>query len=528
MPIDRREFLKYSAGASGMLLPSALQAANRKSDNSPATAGDAPQLRVLMVEADGSPLDKDRAATLCARDLPNDPLPRKIAHASGRARIELTSEPIQLSVRLKVPAFGEVYCWADNGGQRYTKPGNVEFVVDAAATRLRRVREAEAQAKQEGATIDAKTQTYIDDAARPVTDNRSAYAALSAGLYAGEQLAIARARNRISRFSTPRRDFYFGCLISALPQSTPEVERLVRDRFNFGTASWYTWGNEQPAEQRINYARMDASLDWCWSRSITPKGFGYCYMTRGATPEWIRSWPYEKILPEYERVVTETMRRYSGKLKYAEIINEAHDKSNLWRLSHEQILDITRAVCAAAGNGSPTVKRQINNCCLWAEYARSANADRLRRWSPYRYLADCVATGSEFEVIGLQLYYPQVDLLEIERMLDRFRAFNKPLHITEIATASADGLDPASMRPKTAAPGWHGPWSETTQADWLEAIYTLVYSKPEFEAIGWWDLSDMPGHFWPHGGLLHADLTPKLAYQRLGELQKSWGVALHS
>jgi GH35 family endo-1,4-beta-xylanase len=273
---------------------------------------------------------------------------------------------------------------------------------------------------------------------------------------------------------------------------------------------------------------MDASLDWCWSRSITPKGFGYCYMTRGATPEWIRSWPYEKILPEYERVVTETMRRYSGKLKYAEIINEAHDKSNLWRLSHEQILDITRAVCAAAGNGSPTVKRQINNCCLWAEYARSANADRLRRWSPYRYLADCVATGSEFEVIGLQLYYPQVDLLEIERMLDRFRAFNKPLHITEIATASADGLDPASMRPKTAAPGWHGPWSETTQADWLEAIYTLVYSKPEFEAIGWWDLSDMPGHFWPHGGLLHADLTPKLAYQRLGELQKSWGVALHS
>ena len=79
-----------------------------------------------------------------------------------------------------------------------------------------------------------------------------------------------------------------------------------------------------------------------------------------------------------------------------------------------------------------------------------------------------------------------------------------------------------------AAPGWHGPWSEATQADWLEAIYTIVYSKPEFEAIGWWDLTDNPGHFWPHGGLLNADLTPKLAYARLGDLQKSWGVSLTS
>jgi len=99
------------------------------------------------------------------------------------------------------------------------------------------------------------------------------------------------------------------------------------------------------------------------------------------------------------------------------------------------------------------------------------------------------------------------------------------MHITEIATASVEGPDPNSLRPNTTAPGWHGPWSERVQADWLEAIYTLVYSKPEFEAIGWWDLTDMPGHFWPHGGLLHADLTPKLAYHRLGELQKAWGVA---
>jgi hypothetical protein len=131
----------------------------------------------------------------------------------------------------------------------------------------------------------------------------------------------------------------------------------------------------------------------------------------------------------------------------------------------------------------------------------------------------------EFEVLGLQLYYPQMDLLEIERMLDRFHDFQKPIHITEIATASVDTPDPTSMRPTTTAPGWHGPWSETTQADWMEGVYTLLYSKPQFEAIGWWDLADIGGHFWPHGGMLKKDLSPKESYMRLGELQKKWGLA---
>jgi GH35 family endo-1,4-beta-xylanase len=521
--MDRREFLAASAAA-GALAPSVLRGAEISRKSAGKSGGSQPQLRVILSEADASPLSKERAMTLCARDLANDPLPQRIVHAEGRARIMLAGEPIQLSARLKIPVFGEIYCWADNGGKGYTKHGNINFVVDAAATRFQRVREAHELAKQESAKLDPRTEKYLKDAARPVTDVRTAYAALAAGLHAGEQISLARARNRISRLAKPRKEFFFGGMISGYDQLGPKWEQLVRDRFSFATASWYTWKDEHPVEKRIDYARMDGSIQWCLDHKITPKGFGYCYMTRGATPEWIRSWPFEKILPEYVRVVKQTMQRYAGKLRYAEIINEAHDKSNLWRLSQPQIIEITKAVCQAAREGSPTVKRQINNCCLWAEYARTPNKDGTRRWSPYRYIADCISSGVDFDVLGLQLYYPQIDVLEIERMLDRFKAFNKPIHITEIATASVDGPDPNSMRPKTTAPGWHGPWSETTQADWLEAIYTLVYSKPELEAIGWWDLTDLPGHFWPHGGLLHADLTPKLAYHRLGQLQKAWGV----
>ncbi|MEP6662107.1 MAG: endo-1,4-beta-xylanase [Verrucomicrobiota bacterium] len=488
-----------------------------------------PQLRVLLHEANSQPLEPERQSTFHARDLQNDPLPQGIGHAEGHSRITLAKEPIQITGRLKVPGFGEVFCYADNNGKGFCRPDTLEFVVEAAATRLRRVREA---FEHEGKQIPADPifEKHLADAARKIPAKpeamqiATAYQVLAAGLHAGERLTLNLARHRISRFSAPRKDFLFGGL-SSIQGRGVEVEKRFTDVFNFATLRWYTWKNEQPEAQRIDYGRMDESLRWCLAHKLVPKGYGYVYLANGATPEWFRKWPYEKVLPEYKRIVAQTMRRYAGTIPYVEVINEVHDKSNLFRFNHAQILELTREACRAARRGSPTVKRQINHCCAWAEYAKRTNADGSRRWSPYRYLADCVKAGVEFENIGIQLYYPQYDLFEIERMLARFKIFNRPIQITEISCNSAEGLDPNSMRPKNNIPGWHGPWTETMQADWLEGIYTLCYSKPEFEAIGWWDFADYDGHFWPHGGLLRKDLSPKESYLRLLQLQKNWGVA---
>jgi GH35 family endo-1,4-beta-xylanase len=347
---------------------------------------------------------------------------------------------------------------------------------------------------------------------------------LAHGLHAGERLALIAARRRIAQLPAPRRDFLFGGMYGR--NHGPAYEQRFAEAFNFGTISWYIWSkNEQPEAERIDYGRMDLSMQWCLEHRIAPKGFGYVYLTRGAMPEWLRKWPYEKVAAEYERVVAQTTRRFAGRWRCVEVINEAHDVSNIMRYSHRQLLELTRRACRAARQGAPQLDRLINNCCLWAEYAKRPNADGSRRWSPYRYLADCVAYGAEFERIGLQLYYPQQDLFEIERMLDRFTAFGRRLHISEIGCNSEPGLDPASMRPKDNVPGWHGPWTEAMQADWAEGLYTLCYSKPEFEAVSWWDVADYDGHFWPHGGLLHKDGSPKESYLRLMALKKAWGLA---
>ncbi len=534
---DRRKFLQYSGVAAASALgqiPSLAQTAEQllgaeESKSNAVSEKNTPQLRVLLHEANGQPLEHERQTTLHARDLQNDPLPQSIATAEGRARIALAAEPVQLSARLKVSGFGEVYCYADNHGHGYAKAETIDFVVEAAATRLRRVRES-FKSVEKSISRDPIFEKHFATAARSIPLKpeaariAAAYESLAHGLHAGERLTLNLARNRISKFPAPRKNFLFGALSSARSHGAV-MEKRFTDAFNFAPISWYSWKNEQPENLRIDYARMDESLQWCLARKIVPKGYGYVYLAPGATPEWIRSWPYEKVLPEYKRIVAQTMRRYAGKIPYVEVINEAHDKSNLFRFSHAQILELTREACRAARLGSPTVKRQINHCCLWAEYAKRTNADGSRRWSPFRYLSDCLGAGVEFESVGLQLYYPQQDLFEIERMLGRFKKFNRPIQITEISCQSVDGLDPASMRPKNIVPGWHGAWSETMQADWLEAIYTLCYSKPEFEAIGWWDFADYGGHFWPHGGLLRKNFSPKESYLRLLKLQKEWGVA---
>ncbi len=518
---SRRQFLaQTAAAAAASCVPTAL--------GQSVTTGEPTTVRVLLHEADGKPLAPERAKRLHARDLVNDPLPQKIHSAEGRARIDLAKEPIQLSCQISVPGFGEVYCYADNDGKGYTQPGNVEFVVEAAKTRLRRVREYYQQVKH-GIAIDPEVEKRLDGASRPIPKQTGlvqiavANEALAHGLHAGERLSLLAARARISRMAEPRRNFLFGGPGYGW-QRGGEYEKRFLELFNFAVTSWYSWKTPEPESQPIDYARYDQSLNWCEQHKLAAKGFGYCYMTRGATPEWIRSWPYAKVLSEYKNVVRQTMQRYDGRFPYVEVINEAHDKANLFRLSHQQILEFTREVLRSAREGSAKVKRLINNCCLWAEYAVKQNDDGSRRWSPYRYLKDCVSAGCEFETIGLQLYYPRNDVFEIERMLERFKSFNKPLHISEISCNSAPGLDAASMRPKELVPGWHGPWTETMQADWLEAIYTLCYSKPEFEAIGYWDLADYGGHFWPNGGLLHKDFTPKESFGRLLNLQKAWGL----
>ena len=151
------------------------------------------------------------------------------------------------------------------------------------------------------------------------------------------------------------------------------------------------------------------------------------------------------------------------------------------------------------------------------------------------FVGRAVDTGVDFDVIGQQMYNgggitffkdaglgpvqgaSTHDLGFLAQVLRRLSAFGKPIHVTENSVGSA--WDPEWVA--AGAGYWHAPWSEATQADFLEAFYRLCFGAPAVQAITWWDATDaFP--FINHGGLFRADGTPKPAFLRLESLIAEW------
>jgi len=143
----------------------------------------------------------------------------------------------------------------------------------------------------------------------------------------------------------------------------------------------------------------------------------------------------------------------------------------------------------------------------------------------YNYLQGLEDAKCEFEAIGLQYYHSGRDLVEFERDIERFAKFNKPIHITELQIPSSSAEIKNNEWWGGGIGGSHFPWhgetfTESIQSDWIESVYTMLYSKPYIDAITWWDMADPS--FVPHGGIINANMTPKEGYFRLKSLLEQW------
>ena len=112
-------------------------------------------------------------------------------------------------------------------------------------------------------------------------------------------------------------------------------------------------------------------------------------------------------------------------------------------------------------------------------------------------------------------------------MTERLEKYGRPVQITEIGATSgptAESIASGELPLPELPYSWHRHWDEELQAEWLEQIYTVLYSKPWIEAINWYDFVD-PYSFIDNGGLLASPAgEPKPAYRRLERLEKEWGI----
>lgn len=485
-------------------------------------------------------------------DVNGDPFPAPVdVTREGIVVPDSVDRPFAVNTKWYVEGFGYVWLAADNRGELYTAESlrngttgnlNVAFAesrVHRNAKVMDRYRQSGANFSAEVRSLHALSQELLEDALKAGSGEQAADLAdksLYYALWVGEKIEVENAKQAIARRQR-RDDFFFGCETRHFTWAkSMGVEDLFPRVFNYATITHYvfdTWYEVfEPREGQYRWGSRDDIVDWLKQYDITIEGRPLFWFHPWVTPDWLTNKSFSELQQYVDRHVEALVGHYGDDVLHWEVVNEYHDWANVHELNPEQITEIVRQACEKTHEVNPKVSRLINNCCPYGDYAASGHAahgpmDRPLR-TPRQFIQDLVEAEVPFEVLGIQMYFPERDLSEIVRQIERFAAFGKPMYITEIGASSGPTRQDLLIN-RSEMPGplydWHRPWDEELQADWLEQTYTVFYSLPYIHNVCWYDFTDFRG-FINNGGLVTEDTRPKLAFKRLRSLLDEWGQVL--
>jgi endo-1,4-beta-xylanase len=539
--ITRRNFLKQSALGAAAL--GAVPMIGSRSLAIPAVIGDI-VLRPYLTQ------EMPQIAFAYLTDELEDPFkaPVRVAAEGIVVPQDVSEGKFSVNTRWYVQGFGYVWLSADNGGEFFSShethdSGPLNLNVELGRSRVIRNRRVRARYETTGTRfssdvihrVDASEELLADAERRKANPERAARLAdmaLSDALWAGEKIELEHARSVIERKRRTDK-VWFGCETRQFvwAKSEETIKRFV-ELFNFATVTHYAWDTWyelfEPREGYYNWGIKDNIVNWLSQFDITLEGRPIYWPHPSVTPEWLRKKDFEGVKQYLAKHTRDLVGHYGEKVLQWEVVNEMHDWANIHHFAPQQITELVRLACDTAKEVNPRVVRIVNNCCPWADYVargRQSREDARRPGrSPRKFLQDITEAGVDFDVLGIQTYFPQRDLSDIARLLERLEKFGKPIYVTELG-ASSNLLAPTTSGAITAAPdepfAWHRHWDEELQADWLEQVYTLFYSRPLVKAINWYDMSDFRP-FIINGGLVREDGTTKQSYHRLKSLLASW------
>jgi endo-1,4-beta-xylanase len=459
---------------------------------------------------------------------------------------ESVGQKFAVNTRWYVPGFGFLWLAADNGGKLYSVTNgdqNLNLNLEFAKSRVARNKEVRARYEKEGtrfstevARLTELSEELASDAEKKRGDGEKCAAladrSLFHALWVGEKIELEKARADIQQ--KPRNEtVYFGCESRQMIWAkSVEWQKRFPELFNFATITHYnydTWYEPfEPAEGRYNWGIKDDILNFLEEQGITPQGRPLFWFSASVTPDWLKQKNFDDLKKYVVKHTRDLVSHYGDRVQQWEVINEYHDWANVHNHTPEQITEIVRLACDTTKQVNPKVLRILNNCYPFGEYVARGRMGRTEAARPLRtvrkYLQDLVDAGVEFDVVGIQVYFPQRDLSDIARLVERLSAFGKPIYITEIgASSNLRAPNPSGARNLTEDEpyAWHREWDEDLQADWLEQVYTLWYSKPYIKAINWYDFSDFRP-FIVNGGVVREDCSPKKSFFRAKDLLASW------
>jgi GH35 family endo-1,4-beta-xylanase len=475
----------------------------------------------------GAAMDEAQLKTLYASGMDFEPDERRMRiMPDGTVELAVTRAPYMLHAKLRLPLYGHIWVMAHNMGRGYTGDF-VDFVTEAIRTYV-----YEAEQGSEGVALSPVAQGHLDaarelahlaDRGSSTPENR--LYALSHAIFAAEAALFETARRKA--FASPRADLLFGCNFFRYTSPGARYAKYFKQAFDVATLPFYP-GRTVPEKGKYTYEYIDGALDFLDQAKIKPKGHPLWFGHAGVNPKWLFGQSFEELKANAAEIARHHVGTYRGRIGLWDAMNEAHDWANCFELSQDELIGLTRTCCDVLHESDGGSAAVVNACLPFAEYVAGRYncygplPERLR--SPLAYFRALLDAKVEFDAVGLQLYFPARDMVAVDRMLEVFKALEKPVHITELGVCG--GTRGAAARPagsdwsqlNMSEGMWHGPWDEHTQADWMEQFYTVAAAREEIKMILWWDFIEPS--FIGNGAFLYEDESPREIFFRFLALKK--------
>lgn len=316
------------------------------------------------------------------------------------------------------------------------------------------------------------------------------------------------------KVSETRSEFLFGANIFPLqPDDHDAMQLAYRKRFtdllNYATLPVY-WSGYEPQRGQPKSALLRARALWCQAHGIQVKAHPLVYQQE--YPAWAPK-TADAAIPVLHERVTQLVGGFRDVIDRWDVVNEANSAkySTQTGIGQWALRDGPAAIVETALGWARDAGAGAHETFLYNDFnITSANVQLLSKLK---------ADGKLPDVIGIQshMHTGNWPLEKVWYVADEFSQFGVPIHFTEVTVLSGEHRARADSLPratdwKTTAAG------EAEQADYLVKFYSLLFSHPNVQAITYWDLGDHDAWKGAPGGLLHDDMTPKPAYDRLMRL----------
>ncbi len=311
-----------------------------------------------------------------------------------------------------------------------------------------------------------------------------------------------------------RHEFWFGAAISSSafsgrfnPEDRKKYKEVFLANFNAGvTENALKWGSMERYQGRINYAVVDAILEWTSEHSIPLRGHCVFWGIPNRVQNWLKQLDDEQLREALKTRAATISRRYRGRFAEFDLNNEMiHSNYYTERLGP----GITKEMAVWFKQGDPEAKLFVNDYDVLTG----------KRLDDYiAHIRGLLQEGVPISGIGVQghLHGESFDPDALRGALDKLAKIGLPIRITEFNIPGQRSRFLKSRNLKLT------PEQESAKAEALADYYRICFAHPAVHGILMWGFWE--GANWiPQSSLYRRDWTPTPAANAYRELVfKRW------